>query len=347
MPPLSHGWRWHKSANWTKLTQFWTLPQAARGALYIIEELAADGPLVGDRSRVCRMIGIDPRHQKTAIDPLIEAGFVTFADLGRGIGEYRIAPDYAIQDDGKTTARVPQDNGTSTAPIPHEYRKNTARLPQDYRTGERESRIHAGFSDDALYRELEDKRVIQDDTRYNPPNPPRGNDAIDAQPVKRAKKPKAEASASFAAFWGQYPKRVGYGNAVKAWTKAIDESGLTEDALLRQVLDGLARWAASEQWADGYVQHPTTWLNGSMWRDEPPPPKPKQPTQQQPEQRVYKPYDWREMDRINEEKERQENERRRKAKQEYDELMARLKAEREQEEAKSAAGWDDDEIPDF
>lgn len=333
--------------NWTRLPQFWTLPQAARGALYVIEELAADGPLVGDRSRVCRMIGIDPRHQKTAIEPLIECGFVTFADLGRGVGEYQIAPEYKPQDNGTSTARQRQDNGKTTARVPQDYRTSTARVPQDYRTGERESSIHAGFSDDALYIDREENRYRQDKSNY-PPNPPRGNDAIDAAPVtKPKKKPKAEASESFGQFWAAYPKRVGYGNAVKAWAKAIDESGLTEDALLRQALDGLAKWQASEQWASGYIQHPTTWLHGSMWRDDPPPPKPKQETYAQPEQREYKPYDWREQDRINEEKERQENERRRKAKQEYDEMMARLKAEREEQAKNERTEWDDDEIPDF
>jgi hypothetical protein len=74
----------------------------------------------------------------------------------------------------------------------------------------------------------------------------------------------------FDEFWSAYPRKVGKADARKAWPKAVKH--LDAERLVKA-----ARWW-SEQWdAAGvekrYVLHPTTWLNGQRWNDEPPAPR--------------------------------------------------------------------------
>jgi hypothetical protein len=74
----------------------------------------------------------------------------------------------------------------------------------------------------------------------------------------------------FDEFWSAYPRKVGKADARKAWPRAVKH--LDAERLVKA-----ARWW-SEQWeAAGvekrYVLHPTTWLNGQRWNDEPPAPR--------------------------------------------------------------------------
>lgn len=69
----------------------------------------------------------------------------------------------------------------------------------------------------------------------------------------------------FKTFWNQYPKRVGKGEAERAWKKNGCESDAKtiNDALLQQ-RDFLLR-------DDGkFIPNPATWLNQHRWQDEPP-----------------------------------------------------------------------------
>lgn len=69
----------------------------------------------------------------------------------------------------------------------------------------------------------------------------------------------------FAAFWSVYPKRVDKGHALKAWTKAIKEAEPAD------ILRG-AKVYADQIEASGetrFIPHPSTWLNGTRWTDEP------------------------------------------------------------------------------
>lgn len=79
-------------------------------------------------------------------------------------------------------------------------------------------------------------------------------------------KPKtASGEAEFEQFWTSYPRRVGKGNALKAWLKLKPPL----DACLKT----LAWQKRSEDWTkDGakFVPHPTTWLNRAGWLDEDP-----------------------------------------------------------------------------
>lgn len=68
----------------------------------------------------------------------------------------------------------------------------------------------------------------------------------------------------FGVWWLAYPRRVGRGQAEKAYRAALK---LTNAATL---LAGAERYAADKRGEDPrYVKHPATWLNGKCWLDEP------------------------------------------------------------------------------
>ena len=70
--------------------------------------------------------------------------------------------------------------------------------------------------------------------------------------------------ADFATWWALYPRKVGKGQAMKAYTAARKKT--TPEALLAAVeIQGPLLMARGAQ----YCPHPATWLNGERWRDEP------------------------------------------------------------------------------
>jgi hypothetical protein len=62
-----------------------------------------------------------------------------------------------------------------------------------------------------------------------------------------------------------YPRKVGKAAARKAWTKAARD---TDPSL---ILEGVKRYANDPNLpADrSFIPHPSTWLNGGRWDDEP------------------------------------------------------------------------------
>ncbi len=99
-----------------------------------------------------------------------------------------------------------------------------------------------------IYRQDKDK-----EKDYKPPKPPKG--------VTEAKRP-----ALFNEFWTAYPRKVGKGDAIKAWNK-LD---LT-DELVSRIMEAVRVQRTWEQWQrDGgrYIPHPSTWLNQQRWEDE-------------------------------------------------------------------------------
>lgn len=81
-----------------------------------------------------------------------------------------------------------------------------------------------------------------------------------------AKPPAKREPDRFDEFWQTYPKRVGKQAAIKAWRKAL---GITD---ADTIIEGARRYAASRNGEDPrYTAHPTTWLNGGRWDDEPAP----------------------------------------------------------------------------
>lgn len=70
----------------------------------------------------------------------------------------------------------------------------------------------------------------------------------------------------FDQFWSAYPRKAGKPVARKAFDKAITKTTLAA------MLTALKWQRQTEQWLEGIIPHPTTWLNQERWHDEPPPP---------------------------------------------------------------------------
>ena len=94
------------------------------------------------------------------------------------------------------------------------------------------------------------------------PTPPR----LDITP--RVKGPDGKPS-GFARWWEAYPNKVGKQAAERAYAAACRKIGGHDPP--RVLLDGLQRALASGVWDEGFIPHPTTWLNQGRWDDEPAP----------------------------------------------------------------------------
>ena len=67
-------------------------------------------------------------------------------------------------------------------------------------------------------------------------------------------------------FWRAYPRKVGKGQARKAYAKAIKIASHDE------IMSGLSEQRASmEAKETHFIPHASTWLNGERWQDEPEP----------------------------------------------------------------------------
>jgi hypothetical protein len=73
---------------------------------------------------------------------------------------------------------------------------------------------------------------------------------------------KKEELYGFDEFWSVYPRRVAKLAAQKAYAKAL------KIASPDKLIEGAKRYAA-EKVGDAYIKHPSTWLNGGCWDDEP------------------------------------------------------------------------------
>ena len=79
-------------------------------------------------------------------------------------------------------------------------------------------------------------------------------------------------------FWMNYPRKVGKDAARKAWASAAKRADPSE------ILAGLSKavWPADPQ----FVPHPSTWLNGGRWQDDPMAAAPRNLTEQEKTLRV-------------------------------------------------------------
>ena len=71
----------------------------------------------------------------------------------------------------------------------------------------------------------------------------------------------------FETFWLAYPNKVAKRKALAAYDKALKRIAGPDPP--SQILAGVERAKASRKWIDGYIEHPTTWLNGDCWDDQP------------------------------------------------------------------------------
>jgi hypothetical protein len=77
----------------------------------------------------------------------------------------------------------------------------------------------------------------------------------------------------FDRFWEAYPRRIGKGQARKAWTTAAKK---TDPEI---IIEAAGRFTASRGNQDPkFTPHPSTWLNGERWGDAPEPEPAREPT---------------------------------------------------------------------
>lgn len=75
--------------------------------------------------------------------------------------------------------------------------------------------------------------------------------------------PPLEPPKAFDLFWEIYPLKVGKKKAQEAFKKATSEVGI------ETILAGATRYAQDPNRVEAYTAHPTTWLNGGRWADQP------------------------------------------------------------------------------
>lgn len=71
-------------------------------------------------------------------------------------------------------------------------------------------------------------------------------------------------SPRFHEFWQAYPKKVDKQETLRCWVKGLC------DGLHGEILAGLEKWKATEQWTDpDKIPYPSTWLNKRRWKEAP------------------------------------------------------------------------------
>jgi hypothetical protein len=94
-------------------------------------------------------------------------------------------------------------------------------------------------------------------------------DNRDSAPHNRETSLSETNNASFAAFYGAYPHKVGKPLAERAFGRAVKKADLAT------IMAGLATWCdgwRADHTETRFIPHPSTWLNGERWNDQPPPP---------------------------------------------------------------------------
>jgi len=81
--------------------------------------------------------------------------------------------------------------------------------------------------------------------------------------VEPSKKPKPPIKGTFDRFWKLYPRKVGKGQAERAWAGALKKA--SAETIIEAIKTQLPILAGREK---QFVPHPATWLNGQRWADD-------------------------------------------------------------------------------
>lgn len=73
----------------------------------------------------------------------------------------------------------------------------------------------------------------------------------------------AAMQARFDRFYKAYPRKKSRGVAEKAFARLNPDDHLVDD-----LIAGIERAMQSEQWRNGFIPHPASWLNAKGWLDE-------------------------------------------------------------------------------
>lgn len=86
--------------------------------------------------------------------------------------------------------------------------------------------------------------------------------SIESKQVLNLSKERENQKEWFDSFWAQYPNKAAKQSAVKAWDKLK-----VSESLYQQIMIAVSKQKLWQQWQDGYIPHPATWLNGKRWED--------------------------------------------------------------------------------
>lgn len=194
-----------------------------------LSEAVGHGRQASVRQARDRMVGdgfqevIGPRSVR-GVKVSLEDEITTYCDKVRPSSDCTTSP-------GSDRTRLPGSNRTRSG-LPSSDR---TRLPGS--NGTTSSRTRVSYTE-------------ENNTPYSPPKPKRAA-ARSVEPDR------------FDEFWVLYPRKVGKGQARKAWAKAlkITTADVIIQALDRQVPDLRGKCE--------FCPHPSTWLNGERWTDEP------------------------------------------------------------------------------
>jgi hypothetical protein len=72
----------------------------------------------------------------------------------------------------------------------------------------------------------------------------------------------------FDEFWALYPKKLKKADARKSWQTKVIKTKTPPDQVLAALRSHIVQWQTEREYPR-FVPHPTTWLNGRRWHDEP------------------------------------------------------------------------------
>ena len=78
------------------------------------------------------------------------------------------------------------------------------------------------------------------------------------------RKPEKENSLEgFEEFWSRYPRKVAKPAAKKAWQRLSPK-----EQLKSKIFSAIDDHKNTDQWREGFIPHPATWINQKRWEDE-------------------------------------------------------------------------------
>lgn len=221
---------WHKAPCRMHDPKFLALPPTAMAALRNLDELCANGPVVGKQGHVAIMVGVEPKHFHHAFPPLVEAGFITVEERN-GV----LTVDVIDPSNTPSTGAQQVSKGTSTG-------------VQRCSNRNKQSANDAGFPPRSLIESEKEKEIEKE----NPPSTP---------PRKATK-----GSPEFEAFFRNYPNKGPKPEAWAQWQALNDGNGPTPEEVTA-IMAGLERAKASETWARGFVVQACRFIRDYRWTD--------------------------------------------------------------------------------
>lgn len=128
-----------------------------------------------------------------------------------------------------------------------------------------------------VLKKIEKKHIELEKIKGRPKGRPKGSPEVSPDKIDKIREDKIREDVNisyerdvllerFQRFWKEYPRKIGKGNAERAWSKIKPGEQLTA-AIVAAVL----RAKTSVQWTKDhgqFIPHPATWLNRKGWEDE-------------------------------------------------------------------------------